>query len=123
VKLLRTTPGLVRLLVGLFLVAQAAGLVSMPRASALPIAAALASQDHNQHALNHAGHGERHDHHDHDGLANTCCGLHACFAGVLPPIAAVETESAIGKLLSVAADDLALGIPGGRLDRPPRPLH
>jgi hypothetical protein len=123
VKLLRTTPSLVRLLVGLFLVAQAAGLVSMPRASALPIAAALASHDHNQHALNQAGHGERHDHHDHDGLADRCCGLHACFVGVLPPVTAVETAGAIGEPLSAATHDLALGIPGGRLDRPPRPLH
>jgi hypothetical protein len=87
-KRLRTVPGFIRLLVGLFLVAQFAGVVSSPRASALPVtAAAVASHDHNQHALDPVDHGERHHHHDSGVLADTCCGLHACFAGVLPPLA------------------------------------
>jgi hypothetical protein len=124
VKLLRAIPGFVRLLVGLFLVAQLAGVVSAPLASALPMATALASPDHHHHAQNHGDHGKLHNHHDHSGsLADPCCALHAYFAGVLPPVVAIETESPIGEPLSVGPDNLALGIPPGRLDRPPRPLH
>jgi hypothetical protein len=122
VRQLRAIPGFVRLLVGLFLVAQFAGVVSSPRASALPVAAALAAHDHNHHASGHADQRERPDHHGHGNLADTCCALHAYFAGVLPPAVAIKTESVIGEPLLAHADDLALGIPGGRLDRPPRPL-
>ena len=127
---LRTIPWFIRLLVGLFMVAQFAGVVSSPRASALPVTAALASHGHNHHALDHlkqdqVDQGKPHDHQHHDGssLADTCCGLHACFAGVLPPLAAAATECAIGKPIAAVADDLTLGLSGGRLDRPPRPLH
>jgi hypothetical protein len=49
--------------------------------------------------------------------------LHAYFGGVLPPVVAIETEGVVGEQLSVGPDNLALGIPRGRLDRPPRPLH
>jgi hypothetical protein len=122
-KRLRTIPWFIRLLVGLFLVAQFAGVVSSPRASALPVAAALAAHDHIQHAQDHANHGQPQHHHDHSSLADTCCGLHACFAGVLPPLAAVATECAMGEPMAALADDLTLGLSGGRLDRPPRPLH
>jgi hypothetical protein len=123
-KRLRTIPGFIRLLVGLFLVAQFAGVVSSPRASALPVAAAaVASHDHNQHALDSVDHGKRHHHHDSGALADTCCGLHACFAGVVPPLAGVQTECMIGEPIAAGADDLTLGLSGSRLDRPPRPLH
>jgi len=88
------------------------------------LATAAASHDHHHHAQDHADHGKLHDHHDHGGtLADTCCALHAYFAGVLPPVIAVETEGVVGEQLSVGPDNLALGIPHGRLDRPPRPLH
>jgi hypothetical protein len=131
VKLLRTIPGFVRLLVGLFLVAQFAGVVSSPRSSAMPLTAPPASheqhhhaQDHSDHLQDRIDHGKRHDHHDHGGnLADTCCALHAYFAGVLPPIIAIRAESVIGKPLSVGLDNLAVGVSPGRLDRPPRPLH
>jgi len=124
VKSLRTIPWFVRLLVGLFLVAQFAGVVSSPRASALPLPTAAAPHDDHHHAQDHGDHGKPHDHHDHGGtLADTCCALHAYFAGVLPPVAAIETEGVVGEQLSVGPDHLALGIPRGRLDRPPRPLH
>jgi hypothetical protein len=74
--------------------------------------------------LDHADRGKPHDHHHHSGsLADTCCGLHACFAGVLPPVATVDTGCVIGEQLYAAVDDLTLGVLGGRLDRPPRPLH
>jgi hypothetical protein len=123
-KRLRTIPWFIRLLVGLFLVAQFAGVVSSPRASALPVAAALASHGYDQHALDHSDHGQPQHHHDHSGsLADTCCGLHACFAGVLPPLAAAATECVAGEPIAVIADNLTLGLSGGRLDRPPRPLH
>jgi hypothetical protein len=124
-KRLRTIPGFIRLLVGLFLVAQFAGVVSSPRASALPVAAAaVASHDHNQHALDSVDHGKQHHRHDPGGnLADRCCGLHACFAGVLPPLAGVQTECMIGEPIATGADDLTLGLSGSRLDRPPRPPH
>ncbi len=131
-KLLRTIPWFTRLLVGLFLVAQFAGVVSAPRANAVPMTAAAsqtsASETDGFKVHHHAQ--DRHDQggvrgpHDHGGnLADTCCALHAWFAGVLPPIIAIAVETAIGEPLSVRPDDLAPGAPGGRLDRPPRPLH
>ncbi|HMA73077.1 MAG TPA: hypothetical protein VKP67_16585 [Xanthobacteraceae bacterium] len=123
-KLLRTIPGFVRLLVSLFLVAQFAGVVSSPRASAPPLATAPASHDHHHRAHDHGDQGKLHDDHSHGrSLADTCCALHAYFAGVLPPIIAIETAAVIGKSLSIDPDTVALGVPRDRLDRPPRPLH
>ena len=129
-KLLRTIPGFVRLLVGLFLVAQFAGVVSSPRSGAM-LATPSASHEHhhhtqdlNDHAHDQADHGMPHGHHEHGGtLADTCCALHAYFAGVLPLAIAIKTESIVGEPLSAGPDQQALGVPAGRLDRPPRPLH
>jgi hypothetical protein len=131
VKLLRTIPGFVRLLVGLFLVAQFAGVVSSPRSSAMPLATASAAHDPSHYAHDLADHmqshpdrGKPHDHRDHGGtLADTCCALHAYFAGVLPSVIAIATEGIIGEPLSVAPDNGAAGVSPGRLDRPPRPLR
>jgi len=121
-KSLRTIPWFVRLLVGLFLVAQFAGVVSSPCASALQLATAGVSHDHHQHAHEHGEVAQHHDHHDHGGnLADTCCALHAYFSGILPPAIGVETGSIMAESLSVSPDTLALGVPPGRLDRPPRP--
>jgi hypothetical protein len=126
-KLLRTIPGFVRLLVGLFLVAQFAGVVSSPRSSAMPLSTTLTAHDHSHHHADHRpDHPEqgKHDHHDHGGtLADTCCALHAYFAGVMPPVIAIATEGIIGEPLSVAPDNEAAGVSRGRLDRPPRPLR
>jgi hypothetical protein len=133
-KLLRTIPRFTRLLVGLFLVAQFAGMVSSPRANALPVTAAGASQtdthhmdtprSHQHHAQGHRDHGMPCGQHDCSiNPADACCALHACFAGLLPPIVAIATEAIVGEPLSVSPDDLACGAQGGRLDRPPRPLH
>jgi len=120
----RTIPGFVRLLVALFVVAQFAGVVSSPRANALPIANAAAAHDHHQYGHDHAGEGNVHHHGDHGGnLADTCCALHAYFAGVLPVPIAIDTGSAIGESLAVDRDDQDRGMPPGRLDRPPRPLR
>jgi uncharacterized membrane protein len=132
VKLLRTISWFTRLLVGLFLVAQFAGVVSAPRANALPMMAAAAQTgvshmdgvEVHHHAQGHNDQGGLHDHHDRSGNpADTCCALHACFAGVLPPVIAIAAETVVGEPLCVRPDDLAPGAPGGRLDRPPRPLH
>jgi hypothetical protein len=119
----RTIPRFVRALVALFLVAQFAGVVSSPRAEAQPIAAA--SQSHHQYGHDHGDTGTAHHHHgDHGGnLADTCCALHAYFAGVLPPVIAIETGSVIGEPLVIGRDHQSVGVPPGRLDRPPRPLR
>jgi hypothetical protein len=116
-------PWFVRLLVGLFLVAQFAGVVSSPRASALQLATAGVSHDHHQHAHDHGDEAKPYDHHDHSGsLADTCCALHAYFSGILPRAIAIEAGSVIAEPLSVSPDTSALGVPPARLDRPPRPL-
>jgi hypothetical protein len=120
----RTIRGFVRLLVALFVVAQFAGVVSSPRASAQPIPDAAAAHDHHQHGLDHAEEGNVPYHGDHSGnLADTCCALHAYFAGILPPAVVIETGTAIGESLAVYPDDRDRGMPPGRLDRPPRPLR
>jgi len=115
----RTIPGFVRLLAAMFLVAQFAGVVSSPRANALPLANAAAAHGQHQHdRYDHAGH-----HHGVSGqdVADTCCALHAYFAGVLPPAIAIETGIVIGESLAISPDDRERGVPPGRLDRPPRP--
>jgi hypothetical protein len=138
-KLLRTIPWVTRLLVGLFLVAQFAGMVSSPRANALTMSAATAPQTdashvsashavasglHHQHAQGHGDGGMPCAPHDHSGNpTDTCCALHACFAGLLPPVVAIATGAVAGEPLSASRDDLAPDARGGRLDRPPRPLH
>ena len=120
----RTIPAFVRLLAALFLVAQFAGVVSSPRAGAQPIPNAATSHSHHQHGHDQADEGKVHHHGDHSGnLADTCCALHAYFAGVLPPAILIETGSAIGESLAVGPDDGGHGVPPGRLDRPPRPLR
>jgi hypothetical protein len=120
----RTIPGFVRLLVALFVVAQLAGVVSSPRANAQPIPDAATAHSHHQHGYDHADEGNVHHHGDHGvNLADTCCALHAYFAGLLPPPIVIETGNIIGECLAVAPDDLNCGVPPGRLDRPPRPLR
>jgi hypothetical protein len=133
-KRLRTIPGFVRVLVGLFLMAQLAGVVSSPRANATPTADAdvvQSDQDHGHHQ-NHehhhggadaAHHGGNDGHGDHGNLADTCCALHAYFAGVMPPVVAVTTVSIVGERFAARADDQSPGVSPSRLDRPPRPLR
>jgi hypothetical protein len=103
----------------MFLVAQLAGIVSSPRANALPVANAAHAHGQHQHDYDRA------DHHHGDraqDLADTCCALHAYFAGVLPPAIVIETGIVIGESLAMSPDDRERGVPPGRLDRPPRPL-
>jgi hypothetical protein len=133
--LLRTIPGFTRLLVGLFLAAQFAGIVLMPPANAVPAIATQASHDLASHtdemdaAAHHHAHpqGKGHSmpcghHNDGGNPVNTCCALHACFAGLLPPAVAIAAETAAGEPLTASPDNVAHGAPGGRLDRPPRHL-
>jgi hypothetical protein len=133
-KLLRTIPWFTRLLVGLFLAAQFAAMVSSPRANALPVSAAGAfhldtlhtdaSQGHHHHVQGHDGHAIPCGHQDNGGNpAETCCALHACFAGLMPPAVTIAAEIAAGEPLAASPDDVARGATADRLDRPPRPLH
>jgi hypothetical protein len=135
-KPLRTIPWFIRLLAGLFLVAQCAGMVSPPHANALPLtAAAVAYMDvsttdasmaapHHVHVQGHGDHGTPCSHHDHGGsTADAGCALHACCTGLLPPIVAIATDPVAGEPLAMSPDGLVPRTASGRLDRPPRPLH
>jgi hypothetical protein len=125
----RTIPRLVRALVALFVLAQFAGVVSSPLAQARTASDAAISHVSHHHADGrHAAH--RADGHRHNGYlhpsacpdhADYCCALHAFFAGILPPAAAVDNVVLASERLRPAATDVALGLHPGRLDRPPRP--
>jgi hypothetical protein len=120
-----TIPGFVHVLVAMFIVAQFSGVVPSPRSNAQPVPDAIAHA-HHQHAADHThDHGQGPAHH-HDGdngnLADTCCALHAYFAGVLPPVIAIEATSIVGQRLAAGINDHGFGVPPDRLDRPPRPL-
>lgn len=120
---LRSITRFVRVLVALFLVAQLAGVVSSPLANAQGIPTAVAFHPHDHHAHNQGDHGTFHHHGDQTGdRADHCCGLHAFFAGILPPVIAVETVGAIGQRLAANLTHVGQGVAPGRLDRPPRPL-
>lgn len=121
---LRTIPGFVRPLVALFLVAQLAGVVSSPRANAQLSPDAGISHIHHHHAQGQGDEGKGHHHGDESGnLGGHCCGLHAFFAGVLPPAIAIETVSVLGQRFAASADDRDPSMPPSRLDRPPRPVR
>jgi hypothetical protein len=120
---LRTIPGFVYLLVAMFMVTQFSGDVSSPRSNAQqPLPQTATHTDHHHaHDYGHL-HDQGETHHDGANLADTCCALHAYFAGVLPPVIAIETVRILGKRLAAGIDDEGQGIAPGRLDRPPRPL-
>jgi len=121
---LRTIPRFVRVLAALFVVAQFAGVVSSPFAGAQGIPATAASHVHHHHVdargdeATFPCHGDRNGNHH----ADTCCALHAFFAGVLPAVIAVEAGNVGGQRFAADFADVVLGIDPGRLDRPPRPL-
>jgi hypothetical protein len=128
----RTIPRFVHALVALFMLAQFAGVVSSPLAqarTAFGIAIAHVSHVHadGNHTGAHRADGNRHNGCPHpDGgacldHADYCCALLAFFAGILPPVAAIENAGIASETLSPAVTDVALGLPPGRLDRPPRP--
>jgi hypothetical protein len=120
-KWLRSIPRFVRLLIGLFLVAQLAGVVSSPRTGAQPMPDVGAQHDHEHQGHHHDGTDAAHQQGDHGNLADSCCALHAYFAGVMPPSVAVKTANVVGERLATSPDDQSGSVPPGRLDRPPRP--
>jgi hypothetical protein len=128
----RTKARATRLLVALFLVAQFAGVVPAPLSQAYATArAAIAHTDH-PHGGSHQAGNHHADGHRHEGCAHPnagacdhadyCCALHAFFAGILPPAAAVDYAIAAGETLRASVSDIALGLHPDCLDRPPRPL-
>jgi hypothetical protein len=129
----RTKARAIRLLVALFLVAQFAGVVPAPlsQAYATPRAAIVHTDHHHggsHQAGNHHADGHRHDACAHPNAGactdhgNYCCALHAFFAGILPPAAAIDNTVIASETLRPGVTDVALGLHPGRLDRPPRPL-
>ena len=105
----RTIPRFVRALVALFVLAQFAGVVSSPLKQAHAAAgAAIAHASHHQAGGHDAG-GHHAGGHHHDGCAHPdagacdhadyCCALHAFFAGILPPAAAIDNAAIAGETL------------------------
>jgi hypothetical protein len=130
---LRTKARAIRLLVALFLVAQFAGVVSSPLAQAHAAAGVAIAHASHHKAVDHQAEGHRADGYRHDACAHPdagactdhadyCCALHAFFAGILPPAAAIDNAVIAGGTLRPAVTDIALGLHPSRLDRPPRPL-
>jgi hypothetical protein len=128
----RTMPRFVRALVALFVLAQFAGVVSSPLAQARTASGTTISHVSHHHAGGHHATAHRADGNRHNGgphpdggacldHADYCCALHAFFAGILPPVAAIENAGIASETLSPAVTDVALGLPPGRPDRPPRP--
>jgi hypothetical protein len=119
----RTLPHVIRILVALFLVAQFAGVVPSPLAQAHAVSATAG-----EHAAHHHADGQGHDgcaHIDHGACgdhADYCCALHAFFAGILPPAAAIEITGIAAETLRPGVSDVVVGVHPARLDRPPRPL-
>jgi len=119
---LRTIRPFVRLLVALFVVAQFAGVVSSPPASAEATGLASLSPAH----AHHGSTGQMHEHHhpDHGGNpADACCALHAYFVGVISPVIGILADWTPSETLVASLVDKEPGLPPGRLDRPPRSLR
>jgi hypothetical protein len=132
VRRLRTIRRFVPFLIGLFMVAQLAGVVSFEDSHAHAAVAASAEP----HPADHAAHQDAHavgHHHGHDGMGNAidhglggggvaghCCALHAFLVGVAPPVlTSLFANLGRGERLEVGSD-LFAGLTGSRLDRPPR---
>ena len=129
----RTKAHAIRLLVALFLVAQFAGVVSSPLQQAHAAAGVAIAHASHHKAVDHHTDGHHADGYRHDACAHPdagactdhadyCCALHAFFAGILPPAAAIDNAVIAGETLRPAVADVALGLHPSRLDRPPRPL-
>ena len=116
----RAIKDLVRVLVALFVIAQFAGVVASPLASAEAFAKAAASRVHDHHA--HLDDQDGNTVHHHDGQVDRCCALHAFFAGILPPVIELPAAVIPGQRPVVNLADVAHGVAIGRLDRPPRPI-
>lgn len=111
-------------LVVAFLLAQFAGAVPSPLASAQNFANAVTHHvHHHQHAHGYSQEGHGSSHNDRTGNhGDTCCALHAFFAGVVPCLAAIEIRAVAGQRIdAVFAEDRVEALPN-RLDRPPKPI-
>lgn len=116
----RTIRPFSRMFVGLFLLAQLAGVVSSPTAAAATHAA-IAHHHHHQHLGGHPT-ANQPVHHDH-GDTDRCCALHAFFNGVLPSEMPVVIAALTGERLVPVLSERAAGITVAGLDRPPKPLR
>ena len=120
----RKMRSLVPWLIGLFLVAQLAGVVP---SGYIHAELALGHAPLHEHQHGTAGHTHHQDGTKQDGTkqdgaaADPCCALHS-LAGVVPLIAIAILLDRIGERLSPEPADRASGIGPGRLDRPPRSL-
>ena len=110
-----------RIAIGLFLMAQAAGV--------MPLMAAHSSHDHRaqtaQHALNKMDdsgilHRDGQQQRSH-GIDDECCVLHHGLVGSIPPFINASVDSPVHVIVDGPVSTLVDGFPL-RLDRPPRPL-
>jgi hypothetical protein len=119
---LRTIRVVVRPLLAVFLLAQLAGVVPSPRLDAALTAGLPGSHGHHHDGFGHGGGGAAHHDGDRDrGGVDPCCALHAFFAAILPPAIVMDTVAVGGKQLGAGTAQGGVGVPPGRLDRPPRP--
>jgi hypothetical protein len=105
----RTRARAIRLLIALFLVAQFAGVVASPLKQAHAAAGAVIAHTSHHQAGGHVAGGHHAGGHHHDGCAHPgagacdhadyCCALHAFFAGILPPAAAIDNAAIAGETL------------------------
>ncbi len=101
----------------LFVAAQFAGVVSSPFANASMKEGNVARH----HVHNDNDHGAIHEHGDQQGgPAETCCALHAFFAGVIPAELTVPGTIKIGRRIAEYPTPVAVGITPKGLDRPPK---
>jgi len=110
---------LVPWLIGLFVVAQLAGMVPFRQAIAWEPPSHLGNiLGHDHHVAGHSGH----HHHGVVDLEGACCALHAFLTGILPDVAAAAPADITRARLAVISEDRLAGIDPGLPDRPPRPL-
>jgi hypothetical protein len=122
---LRTIRALVPWLVGLFVVAQLAGVVPVREASASHSLIQLGGHVHDHgKAAGQSGH-HHHDHgmHDHGmvDLDGACCALHALLIGIIPQELGTAPVNFARAALTMISEAPLAAIHPGRLDRPPRP--
>jgi len=121
--LFRTMQRLVPWLVGLFLVAQFAGVV--PRlAYAKPVVKTVAAHLHLQQSHGPSDHSKTQQHHPGDqqgNITDQCCALHLLTGVVLLVDTAMPTQLLVQSLLQESTTAIA-GIDANPLDRPPRSL-
>jgi len=120
---LRTVAPFIRVLVGLFVLAQFAGAVSSPLAGSWRPPRNATSHIHHHHAGSGDVGGMVHEHGGpQQSHADYCCALHAFFAGVLPSVVDIESTTLIGQRVTANFRQTTVGLSPGRLDRPPKSL-